>query len=322
MTRRTTTAATACALACWWTTTAAAQGAPAPADTPPQAATTAAPPPAATTPSDAAPAAASEPTTREDRKLLAIAVYELEAQGVDARQARVVQATLLAELRKLDRVTVIGTDEIQAMLQHEANKQLLGCAQDSCLSEIADALGVDVLVVGALARVNDEHVFGLKRVDQTAAKVTGQVNRRFTAGNGEEFLVAVGPAVEELFPDVPLRPGAERGATKEMAIRLNPPPLPAWVFWTGAAATTGLVVGASVVGVLNVAAQDDYARYKTDADPFVLAVYEEKGRAVNDSAYAFFALAGGATALAIATGIAAFFTDFWGYAEMNEEALR
>jgi hypothetical protein len=70
------------------------------------------------------------------------------------------------------------------------------------------------------------------------------------------------------------------------------------------------------------AAQSDYAAYKASADPFVVDVYEEKGRAVNDTAYAFFALAGGAVALGVATGVAAFFTDFWGYAEMNDEAGR
>jgi hypothetical protein len=176
-----------------------------------------------------------------------IAVTDFQVDGVDERVARVVNASLLAELRKLSRVSVIGMDEIRAMLDLEAQKQAVGCDEDdSCLAEIAGALGADVLVIGTLAKVGDQHVFGMRRVDQRTASVAGGVNKSMAAKDGEEFLAALGPAVAELFPERALRKGVERGVSTEAVRRLNPPPLqPAW-FWSA----TGTAVLAAGVGAL------------------------------------------------------------------------
>jgi hypothetical protein len=251
------------------------------------------------------------------KRPLRVAVYDFEIVGFDQHQGRVVIASVLAELRKLERTNVIGMSEIKQMLDHEAQKQLLGCSQESCLTEVADALGVDVLVVGAIGKAGEQTTFEMKRIDQRQAKVTGHVERRFAAGNGEEVLVSVGPAVAQLFPDVPLREGAVRGVAQEMALRLNPPPLPTWVFGgevglAGASFTTAAVLGVVWTGV---AAQantlkgegkfDKFTRTADDADHLLYAAYTAVG-------------AGGA--FTVAAGISALFTDFWGYAEMNEEA--
>ncbi len=258
------------------------------------------------------PATPEEPakTAEEQQKPLRIAVYELELSGVPEHWGKVVLGSLLAELRKLDRVSVIGMDEIRAMLGHEAQKQLVGCSQESCLSEIADALGVDVLVIGSLARVSDEHIFGLRRLDQLSAQVTGGVNRRFKAGNGEEFLVAIGPAVEELFPERPLRPGMERGVPEALSVRLNPPPLPAWSFYSVAAVSSTLLLAGLGAGAWNLVAQQDLASYKASADPFVTGVFHDKVFVTDATGYATYALLGAALLAGVVTGVSFFFTDF------------
>ena len=171
-----------------------------------------------------------------------VAVYDFEVSDVDERLARLVTESVLIEVRKLQRVSAVGLDEIRAMLDHEANKQSLGCADESCLAEIADALGVDMLIIGTLAKVSNQHVFGMRLVDQRNAKVAAQVNRRFEAAGGEGFLAAVGPAVAELFPDRPLRPGTSRGVPKEVALKLNPPPLKPWMFWSTTAGAGALAM--------------------------------------------------------------------------------
>ena len=83
-------------------------------------------------------------------------------------------AGLVQEIRKLKGVSVIGMDEVRAMLDHEAQRQLAGCEADSdCLAEIAGALGADTLVVGSMARVGDEHVLALRRIEPQRAEVSG-----------------------------------------------------------------------------------------------------------------------------------------------------
>ena len=106
-----------------------------------------------------------------------VAVYELQTSPeFGPRLGPVVTASLVAEVRKLEGLSVIGMDEVQAMLDLESQKQLVGCVDDSCLSEIAAALGADIVVVGSLARVGADSVFGARRIDQRSAAVSKQVD--------------------------------------------------------------------------------------------------------------------------------------------------
>ena len=153
----------------------------------------------------------------------------LERNGIDDDVGKIVDESLLAELRKLTRTSVIGMAEVRQMLDFEATRQTMGCEDDkSCLAELADSLGVDVLVAGGLTRVGTESVIVVRRIEQQTASVAGTFTRRLVAENGEELLAAIGPAVEHLFSEVPLRAGQTHGVDPKLALRLNPPPLPAW----------------------------------------------------------------------------------------------
>lgn len=195
----------------------------------------------------AAGAAADEPARR---RFTRIAVYQVNQVGLEDRLALVMTASLTAELRKLAGASVVGLDEVRTMLDLEAEKQATGCPDESCLAEIAAALGVDVLITAQVASVGGQHFVSIKRIDQREARVAGQVNQRLTAGNGDEFLAVVGPAVLALFPELALKPGRKRGVAPELAIRLNPPPLDPWMFWTGVSLTGASVVGTGVAGVV------------------------------------------------------------------------
>jgi len=249
---------------------------------------------------------------------LRVAVYDFDLSGVDINTGAVVTDSLLAEIRKLAGVSAIGMDEIRAMLSHEANKQYMGCEEsESCLAEIAGALGVDELVSGKLAKVDSGFAFIVRRIDQQHARVVGSVNQRLAAGSGEEFLAAIGPAVEQLFADRQLREGATRGVPKEMALRLNPPPLPQWVFWSGAAATVVVGAAGGVFGLLMKGAESRYqdqvttARTQLIEGATLVSIGNEATRNKNLANYSF----AGAASLALTSGIIALFTDWHGYRE-------
>src|SRR5262249_9623260 len=78
------------------------------------------------------PAPAPEPPKEPARKIERVAVYDLEVTDVEPRVARIVTDSVVAELRKLNGLSVVSMDEVRAMLQHESNKQLLGCTDASC----------------------------------------------------------------------------------------------------------------------------------------------------------------------------------------------
>jgi hypothetical protein len=238
-----------------------------------------------------------------------IAVYDLALSGVPAQMGAVVLQALMGEVRKLDRTSAIGMDEIRLLIAMEAERQLTGCDEDSCLSEIAEALGADVVLAGSIARVGEQTFFTLRRLEQAQAQVSAQFTRTLVAQNGEEVLAVLGAAVESLFPERTLRTGQTRGVDPAVAARLSPPPLDPWAFWTaasvaGAAAATTAVAGATLAV--------RYAQF--DA---LRTAPEARGRDVLDaqadtaSAQTLFGVASAASVLAGAGAAAVFFFVDW-----------
>lgn len=266
------------------------------------------------------PPTTTTPATTQQHARLRLAVSDLAVEGIDVRVANVVEDALVRELRKHEAVTVVGMAEIKAMLDHEARRQLAGCSEEnSCLAEVAEALGVDVIVAGGLARVGDESVITLRRIDQKRAAVMGQESLRLSPADGEEFLAAVGPLVEKLFADRALRAGETRGVDPEIALRLNPPPLPVAVFWSGAALTTATFAAAGVAGVLNAQAGAEYRALAAE-DVVEGAVLVDRRDAQRETAVASWVLVGSGAVLAAATGVVALFTDWQGYGAADASA--
>jgi hypothetical protein len=250
-------------------------------------------------------------------RTLRLAVYELTVDGIEPAVGRVVTQATVQEIRKLQRVSVVSMDEVRAMLDVEAQKQLAGCADDSCLSGIADSLGVDGVVLGSLSQVADGRVFGLRRLDQREARTVGQCSRRLEPAGGEEFLASVGPCIEELFPDHPLKPGLQRGVSEELALRLNPPPvpLPAFIAVAGVAGLFALSTAtAGTVNAVMYQRQDELAQRALKEPVDGREITEARAQA-DGAAIATIALAGLTLATGAAAGIIALFTDWRGYGD-------
>jgi len=264
----------------------------------------------------AAPAAATAPDLGPVLgKAIRVAVYELKGREVPERITRIATNSLVAELRKLERVAAIGMDEIRDMLTHEENKRMVGCDDESCLAEIAGAMGVDELVTGSLARLGDASVINLRRLDLRKAEAAGSFNQRLTIGEGEEFLAAIGPGVEILYPGYPLRPGVERGVPEEVGLSLDPPPLPTWIFWTTASTAAGFGLMGSSAALVSKNKYDAANAYGRSGGRLDNAVFREK----QDEALAWDNAKLGLLItfgiLAAAAGLEAIWTDWHGYRE-------
>ena len=57
-------------------------------------------------------------------------------------------------------------------------------------------------------------------------------DKRLEVGNGEEFLLSVGDAIQTLFSERQNRPGTKRGVSEKAVLRLNPPPIKSWMTYT------------------------------------------------------------------------------------------
>ncbi|MEC8050313.1 MAG: hypothetical protein VX210_05920, partial [Myxococcota bacterium] len=162
--------------------------------------------------------------------LIRVAVYDLELSNIPDGLGNATTEALLQEVRKLEGVSAIGMDEVREMLDFEAQRQAMGCdADDECLAEIAGALGVDEILTGKLSEEADGRMMVLKRIDQRRAQIRTTFDKRLNIGNGEEFLLSVGGAIEALFEGRQNRPGTTRGVSKKAVLRLNPPPIKSWM---------------------------------------------------------------------------------------------
>jgi len=272
-----------------------------------------------------APAVAVEEKKKPSRALR-VALYDVDVGGGSARLGRVLTQCIAGELRKLERVSVMGMDEIRAIvvaqqMQAKATDDpyAIGeCKEDeACLSEVAEALGADVVVLSQVNELNGEIHFGMRRIDQATQQVAGSYTRRLLADDTDALLEEIPIAIERVFKEIPLRVGETRGVDDVSRLRLRPPPVPVWTFWSlvgasGVAAVTSAAAGS--VFALSQAQYREIAALGTVENPADGgALRSELEVATASNVTMWFGI--GATALfGTASAIAAPFTDWNGYA--------
>ena len=169
-------------------------------------------------------------------------------------------------------------------------------------------------MTGTLARVGDTHVFGVRLIDQSAASTRLTVNKVLPAGNGLEFLGEIGPAVETMFPDVPMRPGQTRGISPELARRLTPPPLSPWIFGAAAVTSGALLLGSGVAALFQFNFQSEYRatalRSKSSVESGAALV--RAGESAQRAEIGAWSLLGGAVVVGALAGAMVPLTDFEG----------
>ena len=119
------------------------------------------------------------------------AVLDLDAAGVSADVAKNLTAVLSTELKRIEGATVVGRDDVQALLALEGEKSLLGaCDSAECLAEIGGALGVARIVVGSVGNVAGTYVVSLRLISTKRIVVENRVTESFV-GREEQLLGAV-----------------------------------------------------------------------------------------------------------------------------------
>ena len=141
------------------------------------------------------------------KKPLKIAVIRLSAKtGVEPATVDVFTDALVGQMRKHPGVSVFSPSEVATLLGFEREKQLLGCSDTGCLSEIAGAMGADRLVSGTLGRVGRSLVVYLSSVDSKKAIAVATVSERLKSDTDEAFLDALPGFVDQLLAEQPPGP--------------------------------------------------------------------------------------------------------------------
>lgn len=215
-----------------------------------------------------------------------LVVLELTpAGGISPELATALTDALTTEAAARGPFDVVSSRDVQTLLGLERQRQMLGCGEESesCLSELAGALGARFVMSGSLAQLGDAVQLTLQTLDTRTARPVGRATR-------------IAPNLASLQAQLPWVL-AEATAT--------PPPeppsrvLPVTLVAVGGAA----LVGAGVLGVSATARDAQVRRELELAQAGSLNVrryYEDEARTVRT--HKTLALVGGGLGAALAAG--------------------
>jgi hypothetical protein len=125
-----------------------------------------------------------------------IVVPEVAVSGTTQDVGNVVTELVLEALLNRHCIRALGPSDLRDMLDTEKQKQLLGCDKESCMAQIAGAMGAERLISGLVGKLGDTHVVTLKLIDTRSAEVSARATRKFQ--KIDEVPDAIGPLVDEL----------------------------------------------------------------------------------------------------------------------------
>ncbi len=148
-----------------------------------------------------------------------IAMLGVRAHGVEKTLSQLLDEALLVTLKESGVFSsVMGSSDVAQMLDHEQQKTILGCKEDSCLAEVGGALGVPFLGSCTLGKLGDKYLVTLKVIASEEAKVISRGMKQVDDEGGlvEAVQSLVSEAAKEVkiaFPKKSAPPSVAQRAT-------------------------------------------------------------------------------------------------------------
>jgi hypothetical protein len=123
------------------------------------------------------------------------------AAGPEAVPAVValLQDKLLFSSRRHAGYALFGASDLQRVLDADAARAAMDCTADSCLTEIADAIGAPQLITGQLGRIGDTWVITLTRTRREDMTALARVAREAKGTSPEGLLPQIDGMMDDLF---------------------------------------------------------------------------------------------------------------------------
>ncbi len=140
-----------------------------------------------------------------------VAVMEFTGKGGVTQEQMDSLGDLLANsIRSLGGFRVIGKSDIRAVINFDEQRQLLGCDELGCASEIGGALGVRWVVVGNVSQFEQLYLVNLKLMDVSKLRIEKGLSRKVEGGQAK-LIDALAGLVSELM--IPLRESARSASS-------------------------------------------------------------------------------------------------------------
>ena len=146
----------------------------------------------------------SAPLKPIEQKPIVVQVLPIAVEnGVDPSSARVLTEFLATDLGVHKNLKVFGESDLQELMQQAKERKSVGCegAADSCLAEVAGALGAQWLVTGTVGQLGEALVLSVRILDTHKHNVLAQ-GSKVTLGQQSELLNAVNEIVPELLEQI------------------------------------------------------------------------------------------------------------------------
>jgi TolB-like protein len=107
-------------------------------------------------------------------KVPSIAVLDMvDLTGDQASLAKQLTQVVVTEVANDADLKVVSSGEIAQVLGYERQRELMGCKDDSCVTELAGALGVDFLMMAQLGKIGSRYRIDIRIADAKRASLLG-----------------------------------------------------------------------------------------------------------------------------------------------------
>lgn len=153
---------------------------------------------------------------------LRVASPGLQVVNIDAKLGEFYSEHLAQQL-KYAGLLVVTSREIASLLGIERQRQLLGCSEGGCMAELANALGVDGIVLGDVALLSGRYQLNLKILATSDGRTVALASS--SVGSEGELVETLTAAAKQLTRDaslalgrpVPVGVGSESGGVRRFA---------------------------------------------------------------------------------------------------------
>ena len=206
------------------------------------------------------PPPAPAPKKPERTKLL---VLDLKPNDVEPSTASTINGVVTSELASYPELDVVSRDDMQRLVQLQADKSTMGCSDDAgCLAEIADSLGAKLVVFGTIGKLGDAYVVNLNLFDADKAAGLGRVVVQ--AEDTKKLPKKLRPKVHELLGrfyserglTLPALPVEKEEPPPAVIVQQEPSSLP-WIVAVGGGVTALVGISMAAVGVIPLVQYDD-----------------------------------------------------------------
>jgi hypothetical protein len=131
-------------------------------------------------------------------------VLDLRAGTGAEAQAQAFTTMLTAEVAGLAGKRAVSRNELRALLSHQADAQLAGCAEVQCMADVAQLVNATMILSGDMQRLDGALALGLTLFDVADgnARVVGRQEAAWR-GSEQDLLLLARPLVQRLFDTDP-----------------------------------------------------------------------------------------------------------------------